>query len=70
MGGGNVANQSGGQDTGPPKISPVEYYKKMKRDNQSRQVQENQTEGVAVVTEHKFASTFKVPDVYSFDFGY
>ena len=49
-------------------IKPAELYRKMKRDKKQEGANEDMEEVPPQKNEHKFASTFKIPDVYSFDF--
>ena len=64
-------------DAGPPKITPGDLYRKMKREKQQKTENptadnEGNMEDIDDLPqiEHKFKDTFKVPDVYSFDFKY
>ena len=67
------------ENAGPPKITPVELFRKQKRETTKKKEQkadapaengEANMEDIEDIPDHKFAATFEVPDVYSFDFKY
>ena len=78
-GDGNDADRMNEENAGPPKITPVELFRKQKRETTKKKEQkadapaengEANMEDIEDIPDHKFAATFEVPDVYSFDFKY